>query len=534
MASSPNLDLVEIVNLSKQFGGTHALRQITLTLKAGEVHGLLGHNGSGKSTLIKILAGYHAPDPGSQLRVRGRTVALPVDPSEIQRLGIAFVHQDLGLALGSTVLENFMMTVWATHATWAINWRKQARTATAWFSRFGVQLDPSTLVADLPPWDRALLAVLRALRDMTIGSGGIEASADDPNGLLVLDEATAFLPPEGRQQLVDLIHEVTNGGSGVLFVSHDLDEVLSLTDRITVLRDGALVGTVNTADVNRTQLVEMIVGSPLGDVVVTDHHGSDPNQSVYLEVENARGVKVRDLSLTATRGECVGLTGILGSGYEEVPYLLFGALSGRGRIRLDADTYGLETFNPVKARAAGIALVPADRGAEGGVAELPVADNVTLAAISRFQRRGILRRRAVKSHADRLVQQYQVRPQDAAMAFHELSGGNQQKVVLAKWLDISPRFLILDEPTKGVDVAAREQIFQLIGDVRSQGGTILCVSGDHEQLAAICDRVLIMRQGRVIQQVGGSAISKDTIAQACYGSEAGLDEGVDDATPARR
>jgi len=469
-------------HVSKSFGGIRALDGASLTLRRGEVHGLLGENGSGKSTLIRILAGYHAPEPGAELEVGGRPTRLPLPPGRARELGIAFVHQDLGLIPSLSVFENLRLGELAARRDWRISWRRERARAGDALARFGVELDPRRPVARLRPVVRALLAIVRAAEEL----GG--------RGVLVLDEPTVFLPEPETRRLFGLARELADAGASVLFVSHDLEEVLELTDRVTVLRDGRVVATRVTAGLERDALAELMTGRRL-EAAVARHQ---PTGRVALSVADLTGEVVRDVSFEVHEREVVGLTGLLGSGFEEVPYLLFGARPGRaGRLGFGNERHDATTMTPDRALRAGIALLPADGERDGAVRSLPIVDHVTLPVLDRYATTLGLDRRRMRRDVAGLLARFGVRPCEPRLAFQALSGGNQQKTLLAKALNAGPRLLLLNEPTRGVDVRAREQIFTLIRQEAEQGACVICASTDREELAAICDRVLVFSGGRI-------------------------------------
>jgi ribose transport system ATP-binding protein len=499
--------------LSKSFGGTQALRGVDLTVLPGEVHGLLGENGSGKSTLIKILAGFHAPDSG-ELWIDGADVRLPLAPGQFRELGMSFVHQDLGLVESLDVLENLRVAdLAASRSRFRISWRAERARAREAFERYGVRLDPAATVADLKPVERALLAIVRALEEIrTVGRG---------HGLLVLDEPTVFLPREGVERLFDLVREAALNGASILFVSHDLDEVREITDRVTVLRDGALVGTVETAATTEAAFVEMIIGRRLAALAEPAHPDLSDRQ-VAVSVEGLSGRIVDDVSLQVHEGEIVGLTGLIGSGFEEIPHLLFGSSRARsGRLVLRGTALELERLTPAAATRAGLALIPADRTLDGSVGALPVVENLALPVLDEYFNGFALERRRMRRDAAELMHTFDIRPPEPSLLYGELSGGNQQKALLAKWLQTEPRLLLLDEPTQGVDVGARQQIFELLRRAVSERGMhVLCASSDYEQLAVLCDRVIVFGRGRVWRELAGRDVTKDRIIEQCFAAMA--------------
>ncbi|MCP9486023.1 MAG: sugar ABC transporter ATP-binding protein [Gaiellaceae bacterium MAG52_C11] len=506
-------------NLSKSFGGTQALRGVDLSLLPGEVHGLLGENGSGKSTLIKILAGFHGPDEG-ELLIDGEAVRLPLAPGQFRELGLSFVHQDLGLIESLSVLENLRVAELASsRSRFGISWGRERRRARETFERYGLRLDPAVIVAGLKPVERALLAIVRAIEEIrSIGAG---------QGVLVLDEPTVFLPREGIEVLFSLVREAAGAGASVLFVSHDLDEVREITDRVTVLRDGALVGTVGTTETSETRFVELIIGrrlAKLGDV----EHADLTERRVGVAVEGVSGSIVNDVSFQMHEGEIVGLTGLIGSGFEEVVYLLYGARSARGgRLVLRGQDIELARLTPNAATRSGIALIPADRKTDGSVGSLPVVENLALAVLDRYFNGFSLELRRMRRETRALMHEFDVRPNEPSLLYGALSGGNQQKALLAKWFQTEPKLLLLDEPTQGVDVGARQQIFGLIRTaVEERGMHALCASSDYEQLSLLCDRVIVFGRGRVWRELVGVDVTKERIIEQSYAAMAAEVAGV--------
>lgn len=506
---------LEVRNLAKTFGGVQALRGVDFTVRAGEIHGLLGQNGSGKSTLIKVLAGFHAPDPGGELTVYGTKVPLPLGPGGFHPLGMRFVHQDLGLIPSLSVLENLMIDDLSSSAQWAISWAKARAKATELFDRYGLSLDLRQPVGSLRAVHRALLAIVRAV-------GNMPAESDATRGLLVLDEPTVYLPGDDTALLFSLTRKVARSGAGVLFVSHDIDEVMELTDRVTVLRDGRVVSTATTSQTTPDEIIEMIVGHPMTepDRSRTGRPGGPP----HVHVRELAGGLVESASFETRRGEIVGVTGLSGSGFEDVPYLLFGVgEASSGTLTVGADELALRDLSPPRAFKAGLALVPADRQRDGAILSLSVLNNVSMQILGDFQHGPLLRRRQLMASARSVLDQFDIRPADPTLTCSSLSGGNQQKVLMAKWLQTRPALLLVHEPTQGVDVGAREEIFAVLRTAAAEGMAVLCASSDHEQLALLCDRVLIFRRGRVVSELVADAITKESISERCYAAPSALE-----------
>ena len=515
-AAEPTTASLEIVGLKKRFGETLALRGVDVTVMPGEVHGLLGENGSGKSTVIKVLAGYHVPDAG-QLLVAGENVALPLQPGQAHSLGLAFVHQDLGLIPSLSVLENLRLGESESGASRVhISWRRERERAREALQQIPTPDRPASN-GSRPRSRRSGTSSNRAshqgVQSRTRGPGR-------PQCVLVLDEPTVFLPRAGIEQLFALVRQITGAGGSVLFVSHDLDEVREITDRITVLRDGRGSWDRHDSDLDRLRDRRDDSRKELLREALT--HRAAPNEVEPLgEVDELSGGLLLNVSFHFSRGEVLGLTGLGGSGFEEVPYFIFGARQAdHGVLRLGATSFDLESFTPTSALRAGLSLIPADRQRAGAVGGLSVTENVLMSAVGEFFDGGVLRRRAMVEETHRLMKQFDVRPLAPRGLYASLSGGNQQRALLAKWLRTSPRLLLMHEPTQGVDVGARQQIFYAIREAARDGASVICASSDYEQLAAICDRALIFSHGRVVNELVGADVTQHKLISACYDSAA--------------
>jgi ribose transport system ATP-binding protein len=520
-------------NVSKSFGQFRALDSVDLDVPAGEVVALLGANGSGKSTLVKVLAGVHAPDPGAEVLLGGRPVRLPILPAESRKLGMSFVFQDLGLALDLTVLENLMIGLrpnGALRDRSYISWRREREQAKRILDSYGIDLDPRTVVSDVAPVGRALLAIARAAEEQK----AFRAESGSTCSVLVLDEPTVFLPESDCAFLYDLIRNVTRQGASVILVSHDLDAVREVARSVTVLRNGKVSGHALVEGTTDRQLVDMIVGrhlsSPRLDVGTGQALAAVPSAAtqdagdVALEVRGLRGGRIEELALTVGHGEVLGLAGLLGSGVEELPYLLFGAQPAEaGTVRVGRRALTAGRLTPLTAMRSSIALVPADRAELASVGTLPVEENMLLLVEKHYFRRAWRRRGRIRSRALSRCESFDVRPRDPEMPLGSLSGGNQQKVILAKWLEISPKVILLHEPTQGVDVGAREDVYRLVQEVRARtGACVVWVTTDFAELARVSDRVLIVRNGRVSDELSRAELSREAISHAVFGSaEAG-------------
>jgi ribose transport system ATP-binding protein len=485
--------------ISKTFGERTVLRELDLSLAAGEVHGLLGENGSGKSTLIKVLAGFHAPDPGGELWMHGEPVRLPLKVTDPPKLGIGFVHQDLPLFDSGTILENVRVGRYATRSGWRIPWRDERRVVAAALAGFGLDLDPDTQVSRLSAIERAMVAIVRAL-DQVSGS---------EQAVLVLDEPTAYLPNDGVERLFAAVREVGARGIGIVFVTHRLEEISEITDRVTVLRDGARVLTTATEGLTQDRLIEAILGFELAELYPEQHPSTG---RPLLEATGVGGDAVSDVALGVGEGEIVGVTGLVGMGFDELPYLLFGAApEARGVMTMGGRHHDLAALTPRAAMDAGLALVPANRPRDGAVGDASLAENLTLLRVRSHYRGGRLRHGDERREAVGLMDEFDIRPRDPVQRFGVFSGGNQQKALLAKWLTLRPRVLLLHEPTQGVDIGARRDLFAKIRAAADAGTGILIASAEYEDLSQLCDRVLVVRHGRIVSELRGKSLTPDRV-----------------------
>jgi ribose transport system ATP-binding protein len=524
-----SVPLVRLHGMSKRFGATYALRDVDLELRGGEVHGLVGANGSGKSTLVKILSGYHDPDPGGSAEIGGEAAGLPLRPAVLDGARIGFVHQDLGLVPELSVLENLWLTrISQMHAA-RVPWRELKLRGAEILRQYGIGLDLDASVTELSQAQRALLAIARAAAtvDGRLGDGGEETRAGGAPGVLVLDEATVFLSARHRELLRGMIAHVTAAGGAVLVITHDLDEAVSLCDRILVLRDGRAAALVARDQADRAALARLIVGQDVeaavagagaADAVASVASADEPAGSATVEVSGMRsaGHGVSDVSFRASPGEILGFAGLAGSGFDQVVGLMFGA--GRaegGNLTVGAWRSALPDLNPPAAIGAGLAYIPAGRGSEGLLLDLSVAENLLSQVGDRYLRGGFLRHRRMRDRAEQLVRDFGIRCRDVEAACAELSGGNQQKVLLAKWLEPGPAALLLVEPTQGIDVGARAMIWAKLRELAGSGMTVVCASSDHEELAHLATRVLVMRAGQVSTEISGPALTKTAITAAC-------------------
>jgi simple sugar transport system ATP-binding protein/ribose transport system ATP-binding protein len=499
-ADQPAAPHVRLRGVSKTYALRPALVDIDLDIARGSVHALVGENGAGKSTLGKIIAGVTARTAG-ELEVDGRSVDFH-SPRDALRRGVTAITQELSLVADLSVLDNVFLGLeqarlgMRRNAPLRHRYEKLAELA-------GFGPDPGKLVAELSLAEQQQVEILRAL-------------ARDAR-LLVFDEPTTVLDGAQTERLHAMIRRLRDRGTTIVYVSHFLEEVLALADAVTVLRDGHLIQTTSAATQTPTSLILAMLGRDLGDQFPPKVKPA-PEAPVVLEARQlASGRRLHDVSLQLRRGEILGVAGLVGSGRTELLRAIFGAdrLSG-GLISLD--TKAIRIDSPRRAIAAGIAFVPEDRRAQGLVTSRSIQENVTLATLDRVCDHGLVRTRLERQTVAEMIDRIQIRCRGPRSAVEELSGGNQQKVLFAKWLLARPRILLADEPTRGVDVGAKRAIYDLLAELASQGTAILLVSSEVEEIVGLATRVIVLKQGRQVAELTGSDIREDRITSAAFGN----------------
>lgn len=475
---------VRMTGISKSFGGIRALDSVDFEVRAGEVHALLGGNGAGKSTILKVLNGVHKPDEG-QIEVGGQTLSAHT-PEAARAAGIAMNFQEMSLIPTLTVAQNVFLTREARDARGMIDDEDSVRRAEAIFRMLEVEVNPHALVGDLGAGQKQLTEIAKAI-------------SQDAR-VLILDEPSTALAVSDVERLFVFLRKLTAKGVAIIYVSHRMDEIARIADRATILRDGKHVITAPMADLPIDVMIEHIVGKKSKGLA--DVHRADVSRGeVLLKLASVTGPhKPEDVSLTLHRGEVVGLAGLLGSGRSALARVIAGiepAVGGEIRIKGQKVTIR----RPADAIAQGIALVPEARATQGIIPAHSVADNMSMAVIGRVSPRGFVDRTRVRDLADRMIQRLSVKTASRDHAVSTLSGGNQQKVVIGKWLATEPEILILDEPTAGIDIGSKSEIIRLVRDLAQAGKGVIVISSELSELLTACDRILIMADGRAHQML---------------------------------
>lgn len=472
-----SVPVIRMAHIYKSFGGIHALNDVHAEVYAGEVHALLGENGAGKSTLIKTMTGVYQPDSG-EIYFQGRPVRFG-GPREAQRQGIGAIYQEPSLFPDLDIAENIMAGRQPTRAG-RVDWQAMYRKAHGLLQQLGVGLDPRTKARNLSVAQQQTVEIARAL--------SLNAK------LLIMDEPTSSLTLTEVAELFRIIRQLREAGTAIIFISHRLEELFAVADRVTILRDGYYVGTREMAEVTTGELVQMMVGRQIDEMFPKQEA---PVGNVRLAVKNLTAAgKFEDVSFEVRAGEILGLAGLIGAGRTDVARALFGIQPvSSGTIKVEGRDVRIRS--PQQAMELGIGFVPEDRQHHGLVLPMSIAANITLPILPRLAAAGWLREREAEQVAVRAARRLEVRSAGVNQKAKELSGGNQQKVVLAKWLETNPRILILDEPTRGIDVGTKAAVHQLMSDLASQGVAILMISSELPEILGMSDRILVMREGRV-------------------------------------
>ena len=496
MATEP---VLEAVTIDKSFPGVHALDDVSLTVLPGEVHAVIGENGAGKSTLMKILAGAYTPDAGT-IHVGGTPVTVE-SPRVAQDLGICIIYQELSLVDALSVGENLFLGDLPTKSGgWQVDWPTLWQRSAELLARVGSRVRPQTPLRNLSVAQKQMVEIARALaRNVRV---------------LILDEPTSSLTSQETARLFEIIASLRERGVGIVYITHRLVEVFRIADRVTVLRDGKVIGTLPVAEATEDTLVRMMVGRDLSRLFT---HAREADGPVRLDVRglNRQGV-LEDVNLSVRGGEIVGLAGLVGAGRTELARCLFGAdRYDSGEIILDNQPVTIRT--PANAVRLGIALVPEDRKLQALILRMSVRENLSLPILDRLGSRVIPSRSRERSLAGDYIRSLSIRTPSMEQRIAALSGGNQQKVVIARWLATKPKVLILDEPTRGIDVGAKAEVHALIAQLAEQGVAILMISSELPEILGMSHRVLVMREGRIVADIPRKEATEETIMSAATG-----------------
>ncbi|MDL1901453.1 sugar ABC transporter ATP-binding protein [Anaerolineae bacterium CFX9] len=498
-----NNDLLSLTHISKSFPGVQALNDVHFEMRAGEVHALLGENGAGKSTLIKIISGVHRPDSG-EIRIDGKPVTLH-NPRDAQLKGVATIYQELSLYPELTVAENIFMGHAPRNRLRMIDWRAMNARAREILDSLNItDMDVNRKVGTMTVGNRQRVEIAKAL--------SLNAR------ILIMDEPTAALTEADVQRLFSIVRLLRERGVGIIYISHRMEEVFLLADRVTVLRDGLYVDTKQVSETNQDELISLMVGRTI------DHLFPKLPTTIgepVLEVRNlVRKPLTRGISLQIRRGEIVGVAGLVGSGRSELAQVIFGITPAEsGEILVDGKPVRIR--RPADAMRLGIAYVPEDRGTQGLIRQMRIRENVSLAMLRQLAHGAFIRFGAERKLAQETIRQLNIRAYSYDQIVNKLSGGNQQKVVVGKWLARKPRVLIMDEPTRGIDVGAKAEIHRLMSELAQQGMAVLMISSELPEVLGMSDRILVMRNGRISGEFSRAEATQEQIAQAMMSEQNG-------------
>jgi ribose transport system ATP-binding protein len=518
-ATAADAALLEVRDASIRFGATRALRGVSLAVAGGSVHGLVGQNGSGKSSVVKIITGVYRPEAGTQVRAQHRSLHQPITASELAKARIGVVHQDLGIAPALSITENVLVCSSPTKFGGRVDARAGDRIVRELLSRLGLDVDPRSSAVDLSEAQKAVVAFARALHQLQ------DADVAGP-GVLVLDEVTARLGPADSGAVVSAVHRLRDEGWGVLFVGHRIDEVVALCDQVTVLRDGQVVASLSRDEISPDSVVKAAMGIELAVLQARDIHdppAEAPGFSLRLKSD-----LFQDIAIQGRVGEVLGITGLADSGVDALPYATVGAVPVAGRLTVADMSFDLARLTPGRAVRHGIGLIPGDRLRNGIAGLLSTEENLAITQL--ITTRGWravapVRSRALSRACAEQIDTYDIRPTDPQRQVAYLSGGNQQKVLVARALSLSPRILCAHEPTAGVDAAARADIFRLIRQAARDGCAVMICSQDVDEVWDAADRVLVLNRGRITAELAPARDSKHSCISAVLSESAGTRTG---------
>lgn len=485
---------LEISHVCKTFPGVKALDNVRFDIRFGEVHSLVGENGAGKSTLIKILSGFQQPDPGAKIIVNGKEVKLN-GVMEAIRIGISVVYQDFSLFPNLTVAENIGISELIEKKKRLINWKTLYKKSEMALNFIGSDINPKELVDNLSVAKKQIVAI----------AGSVAQDAK----MIILDEPTSALSISEVEHLYDIIEILKSRNIAIMFVSHKMDELFKVSDRFTIFRDGQYVETVNSVDITEDKLISLMVGRK---VEIKKYANLERNKEVVLKIDHlSKKGNIKDISFEVHKGEVVGITGLVGAGRSELARILFGIMHpDSGYISINDKEVFINS--PSEALTNGIAYIPESRQTQGLILAKTIESNITLPILRKFQNKfGIIDSKKRRAFVDKWISTLDVRPNNPDMLASQLSGGNQQKVVLAKWISTGARILIIDEPTNGVDIGAKSEIHQIIRKLAKEGTSIIVISSELPEILSISDRILVMRRGVINGEFINESVSQEDI-----------------------
>ncbi|CAX00185.1 sugar ABC transporter ATP-binding protein [Streptococcus equi subsp. zooepidemicus] len=490
---------IEMTAISKSFGTNKVLEKIDLVLHSGQVHALMGENGAGKSTLMNILTGLFPASSGT-IVIDGVEKQFS-NPQEAEAFGISFIHQEMNTWPDMTVLDNLFLGREIKGTFGLLDQKAMKEKAKRAFDRLGISIPLDLPIGSLSVGQQQMIEIAKSLLS--------EVS------LLVMDEPTAALTDRETESLFQMIASLKKEGVGIVYISHRMEEIFRVTDLITVMRDGIVVDTKPTAETNPAELVKKMVGRDIDDYYPAK--AAELGELVF-EVENLSGECFKDISFQVRRGEILGFSGLMGAGRTEVMRAIFG-LDKRtaGRIRLNGQD--IQVTNPVQAIRAGIGFLTEDRKEEGLILDFSIKDNMTLPSHKDFSKNGFFDDKTSRDFVQKMIDRLRIKSGRPEMVVGNLSGGNQQKVVLAKWIGIAPKVLILDEPTRGVDVGAKREIYQLMNELAERGVPILLVSSDLPEVLGVSDRIVVMHEGRITGELSRGEATQEKVMQLATGGK---------------
>lgn len=498
--------ILELQGISKRFPGVVALDDVSLEVQKGEVVALIGENGAGKSTLMKILGGVTARDSGT-IRIEGREVEIP-SPLEASKLGIEFIHQELSVLDNLDVGANIFLRREPTKGKWLklIDRKRLYAQADELLQRLGLNLSSRTPVSKLSIAQQQLVEIARS----------INAGAR----ILIMDEPTSSLTLSETHRLLDIVIDLKARGVSIIYISHRLDEIEKIADRAVVLRDGRNAGALGRDELQRERMVRMMVGRDLQDFFVS-HEGKVKDDSEWFSVRNLRTMRYpqHSVSLSLRKGEVMGIAGLVGAGRSELAQAVFGVDESL-ECEINLEGHRIPIRSPANAIASGVYLVPEDRRSCGLIVDFTISENISLPGLERFATAGLVNFSAEAVNAKEMCRSINIKAPSPNVRAGNLSGGNQQKVVLAKWLALSPRVLIFDEPTRGIDVGAKAEIYALIRDLAEQGVSIIAISSEMEEVLGISDRIAVMHEGKITGILNRPQFSEEAVMRLATGSTA--------------